>query len=117
MSNRNFPDIWIAIPDSSLSDEQTRRDKTIKIGQFARACSIFRVKKIYVYHDKTANSTQEDFSLLVTVLRYLDTPQYLRKLLYPHKVELEYEIIILFLDTSNTNNTKYKQVIQTNTNK
>ena len=90
MSNRNFPDIWIAIPDSSLSDEQTRRDKTIKIGQFARACSIFRVKKIYVYHDKTANSTQEDFSLLVTVLRYLDTPQYLRKLLYPHKVELEY---------------------------
>ena len=90
MSIRNFPDIWIAIPDSSLSDEQTRRDKTIKIGQFARACSIFRVKKIYVYHDKTANSTQEDFSLLVTVLRYLDTPQYLRKLLYPHKVELEY---------------------------
>jgi predicted SPOUT superfamily RNA methylase MTH1 len=90
MSNRNFPDIWIAIPDSSLSDEQTRRGKTIKIGQFARACSIFRVKKIYVYHDRTANIAQEDFSLLVTVLRYLDTPQYLRKLLYPHKEELEY---------------------------
>jgi predicted SPOUT superfamily RNA methylase MTH1 len=90
MSNRNFPDISIALPDSSLSDEQTKRDKTIKIGQFARACSIFRVKKIYVYHDKTANVWQEDFSLLVTVLRYLDTPQYLRKLLYPHKKELEY---------------------------
>jgi methyltransferase len=90
MSDRNFPDIWIAIPDSSLSDEQTRRGKTIKIGQFARACSIFRVKRIYVYHDKTANIDQEDYSLLVTILRYLDTPQYLRKLLYPHKEELEY---------------------------
>lgn len=90
MSNRNFPDIWIAIPDSSLSDEQTKRGKTLKICQFARACSIFRVKKIYIYHDKTANTAERDVSLLVTVLRYLDTPQYLRKLLYPHKEELEY---------------------------
>ena len=90
MSNRNFPDIWIAIPDSSLSDEQTKRGKTLKICQFARACSIFRVKKIYIYHDKTANTAEQDVSLLVTVLRYLDTPQYLRKLLYPHKEELEY---------------------------
>lgn len=90
MSDRNFPNTWIAIPDSSLSDEQTRRDKTLKIGQFARACSIFRVKKIYIYHDKTANTPEKDVSLLITVLRYLDTPQYLRKLLYPHKVELEY---------------------------
>jgi predicted SPOUT superfamily RNA methylase MTH1 len=90
MSNRNFPDIWIAIPDSSLSDEQTKRGKTLKICQFARACSIFRVKKIYIYHDKTANTEEQDVSLLVTILRYLDTPQYLRKLLYPHKQELEY---------------------------
>jgi methyltransferase len=90
MSNRNFPDIWIAIPDSSLSDEQTKRGKTVKICQFARACSIFRVKKIYIYHDKTAITAEQDLSLLVTVLRYLDTPQYLRKLLFPHKEELEY---------------------------
>jgi methyltransferase len=90
MSNRNFPDIWIAIPDSSLSDEQTNRGKTLKICQFARACSIFRVKKIFIYHDKTANTAERDVSLLLTVLRYLDTPQYLRKLLYPHKEELEY---------------------------
>jgi predicted SPOUT superfamily RNA methylase MTH1 len=90
MSDLNFPNLWIAIPDSSLSDEQTKRDKTIKICQFARACSMFRVKKIFIYHDKTTNTSTEDFSLLKTVLRYLDTPQYLRKLLYPLSYKLEY---------------------------
>jgi methyltransferase len=93
MSNLNFPNLWIAIPDSSLSDEQTTRDKTIKVCQFARACSIFRVKKIYIYHDKTANNSP-DLSLLKTVLRYLDTPQYLRKLLYPRTNQLEYAGIL-----------------------
>ena len=93
MSNLNFPNLWIAIPDSSLSDEQTRRDKTIKVCQFARACSIFRVKKIYIYHDKTANNSP-DLSLLKTVLCYLDTPQYLRKLLYPRTNQLEYAGIL-----------------------
>ena len=83
MSDLDFPNLWIAIPDSSLSDEQTKRDKTIKICQLARACSMFRVKKVYIYHDKTTNIAKEDLSLLKTVLRYLDTPQYLRKLLYP----------------------------------
>ncbi|MFY9796298.1 MAG: RNA methyltransferase [Candidatus Nitrosopolaris sp.] len=93
MSNPYFPNLWIAIPDSSLSDEQTRRDKTVKVCQFARAFSIFRVKKIYIYHDKTVNSSA-DLSLLKTVLRYLDTPQYLRKLLYPRTDQLEYAGIL-----------------------
>ncbi len=51
---------------------------------------MFRVKKIFIYHDKTTNTPTEDFSLLKTVLRYLDTPQYLRKLLYPLSDKLEY---------------------------
>jgi len=51
---------------------------------------MFRVKKIFIYHDKTTNTSPEDFSLLKTVLRYLDTPQYLRKLLYPLSDKLEY---------------------------
>jgi methyltransferase len=93
MNNRYFPNLWIAIPDSSLSDEQTRRDKTVKACQFARACAIFRVKKIYIYHDRSVDSSA-DLSLLKTVLRYLDTPQYLRKLLYPRTNQLEYAGIL-----------------------
>ena len=85
-----FTNLWIAIPNSSISDEQTRRDKSIKISQFARACSIFRVKRIYIYHDKTYQTDKNDSDMLKTILSYLDTPQYLRKILYPHMPELEY---------------------------
>lgn len=89
-----MPDLWVAIPDSSLSDEQTRRDKSIKISQFARACSIFRVKRIYVYADSLSQFERDDPDLLRTILRYLDTPQYLRKALYPRMHQLEYAGIL-----------------------
>jgi predicted SPOUT superfamily RNA methylase MTH1 len=89
-----FVNIWIAIPDSSISDEQTKRDKSIKVSRFARACSIFRVSRIYIYHDKTSRIDKEDTNILKILLRYLDTPQYLRKILYPHMPQLEYAGIL-----------------------
>ena len=89
-----MPDLWVAIPDSSLSDEQTRRDKSIKIAQFARACSIFRVKRIYIYQDPLSQFERDDSDLLKTILRYLDTPQYLRKIIYPRMHQLEYAGIL-----------------------
>lgn len=89
-----MPDLWVAIPDSSLSDEQTKRDKSVKVAQFARACSIFRVKRIYIYHDPLSQFEKEDPVLLRTILRYLDTPQYLRKILYPKMNQLEYAGIL-----------------------
>ncbi|HZA68867.1 MAG TPA: RNA methyltransferase [Nitrososphaeraceae archaeon] len=85
---------YIAIPDSSLLDEQTKRDKSIKISQIARACSIFRVKTIYIYHDKSFRDENDDLNLLKTILHYLDTPQYLRKVLYPRMKILEYAGIL-----------------------
>ncbi|MCI0557443.1 MAG: RNA methyltransferase [Nitrososphaera sp.] len=89
-----MPDFWVAIPDSALSDEQTKRDKSIKIAQFARACSIFRIKRIYIYHDALSQFENDDSSLLKTILRFLDTPQYLRKVLYPRMHQLEYAGIL-----------------------
>lgn len=89
-----MPNLWITIPDSSLSDEQTKRDKSIKIAQFARACSIFRVKRIYIYHDSLSHFEKDDPDLLKTILRYLDTPQYLRKLLFPMMHQLQYAGIL-----------------------
>ena len=86
--------LWVAIPDSALSDEQTKRDKSVKIAQFARACSIFRVKRIYIYHDPLSQFEKEDPVLLRTILRYLDTPQYLRRVLYPRMSELEFAGIL-----------------------
>jgi predicted SPOUT superfamily RNA methylase MTH1 len=89
-----MPNLWITIPDSSLSDEQTKRDKSIKIAQFARACSIFRVKRIYIYHDSLSHFEKDDPDLLKTILRYLDTPQYLRKILFPMMHQLQYAGIL-----------------------
>jgi methyltransferase len=89
-----MPDLWLTMPDSSLSDEQTKRDKSMKIAQFARACSIFRVKRIYIYHDSLSQFEKDDLHLLKTILRYLDTPQYLRKILYPRMQQLEYAGIL-----------------------
>lgn len=94
-----MPNLLVAIPDSALADEQTKRDKSVKIAQFARACSIFRVRRIYIYHDVLTQFEREDPGLLKTILQYLDTPQYLRKILYPRMHELEYAGILHPLKT------------------
>lgn len=80
--------ISIAIPDSSLSEEPTPLDKAMKISQIARACSIFSVHTIYIY--KEPSGSDRDRSLLRNLLRYLETPQYLRKILYPISDEFQF---------------------------
>lgn len=87
--NRKFR-IFVAIPDSSLSDEKNLREKTIKIGRFARAFSIFGVKKIIIYKDPTTKNRNSDKLLMKLILDFLNTPQYLRKLIYPLNHELSY---------------------------
>jgi predicted SPOUT superfamily RNA methylase MTH1 len=80
--------ISIAIPDSSLSEEPTPLDKAMKISQIARACSIFHVHAIYIY--KESSGSDRDRSLLRSLLRYLETPQYLRRLLYPISEDFQF---------------------------
>lgn len=97
----------VAIPSSSLMDEETLRDKTIKISRFARAFSIFGVKKVFIYNDNKRrqysvnkfkknkhkndiNAIRDESKILKLILEYLDTPQYLRKTLYPICNELKF---------------------------
>jgi hypothetical protein len=47
----------------------------------ARACAIFQVEEIYIYHEAGGNI--QDTKLITTLLKYLETPQYFRKYLYP----------------------------------
>jgi methyltransferase len=82
--------ICVAIPDSSLSDEKGLREKTLKIGKFARAFSIFGVKKIVIYRDPTETKRNSDISLIRLILEFLNTPPYLRKAIYPMNVDLSY---------------------------
>lgn len=80
--------ISIAIPDSSLSEEPTPLDKAMKISQIARSCSIFHVNTIYIY--KESGGSDRDRSLLRNILRYLETPQYLRRMLFPMSSDLQF---------------------------
>ncbi len=77
----------IAVPDSCLNDDATNLDKSRKIAGIARACAIFRVGTIYIYEH---GASREDRALLLTVLRYMDTPQFLRRRLFPKMNELKY---------------------------
>ncbi len=80
--------ISIAIPDSSLVEEPTQLGKTLKISQIARTCAIFQINTIYLYHE--ADGRDRDRSLLRTTLRFLETPQYLRRTLYPKTEDLRF---------------------------
>ncbi len=83
----NLLKLSVAIPTSALSDESLKIDKTKKISILARACAIFKIDTVYVYHqgEKTSDST-----LITTILKYLETPQFLRKRLFPKINDLKF---------------------------
>jgi predicted SPOUT superfamily RNA methylase MTH1 len=74
--------ISIGIPDSFLIESQSLLDKSIKTAQLARACSIFRVKNIFIYKDWSSKCDPKDAKIMKIILEYLDTPPYLRKKLF-----------------------------------
>ena len=82
----------IAIPDSSIQDESTVLHKTRKISIIARACAIFKINQIFIYQDEKGNKNDE--MLLSTSLKYLETPQYFRKQLFPKTKLLKYAGIL-----------------------
>ena len=63
--------ISVAIPTSSLQDESLKIDKTRKISVLARACAIFKIDTIYIYHEGNNGS---DGNLMSMILKYLETP-------------------------------------------
>jgi hypothetical protein len=70
----------VAIPDTVLEDHDSLREKTVKLGQIARSCSLFGVDLIQVFRDPRGRG---ESALMRRVLDYLETPQYLRKRLFP----------------------------------
>ncbi|MBA4448239.1 MAG: hypothetical protein H2B07_05060, partial [Nitrosopumilaceae archaeon] len=77
----------VAIPESSLSDESLKIDKTRKISVLARACAIFKIETIYVYQE---GNNKQDGSLMVMILKYLETPQFLRRRLFSKVNDLKF---------------------------
>lgn len=70
----------VSIPDTVLEEKMSPRDKTAKLGLIARACAIYGVDVIEVYRDRRGGGEAEEIR---RVLEYLETPQYLRRRLFP----------------------------------
>jgi len=105
-------DLSIAIPDSSLIDESSKIDKTRKVSNIARACAIFKVKEIFIYQDKDKNKNKNDSILLTTILRYLETPQYFRKEIFPKTQLLKYAGVLQPLNISSHITTSNQKMIK-----
>jgi len=80
----------VAIPASFVSDVPHLREKTFRIGLVGRAAAIFRVDEVIVYPDFLQTDQRRDINLISTVLAYMETPQYLRRRLFPIQPELKY---------------------------
>lgn len=77
----------VSIPDTVLEEKESPREKTAKLGIIARACAIYGVDVIEIFKDSRGSGEREE---IAKVLGYLETPQYLRKRLYPINESLRY---------------------------
>jgi hypothetical protein len=91
--------VTMAIPGSILDNAQTKELKTYVAGQVARAAVIFQVDEVVVFDDQLgANDSNATSSAAVRardchvfmarILQYLETPQYLRRALFPMHSDL-----------------------------
>ncbi|KAI9916430.1 hypothetical protein PsorP6_017124 [Peronosclerospora sorghi] len=85
----------LALPGSILDNAQTKELATYVAGQVARAATIFQVDEIVVFEDalgacpKPPHARGRDACVvLARILQYLETPQYLRRQLFPLHPEL-----------------------------
>ncbi|MHC1631371.1 MAG: putative RNA uridine N3 methyltransferase [Methanotrichaceae archaeon] len=86
----------ILIPSSTTMESADVRIRTLKVGQIARAAAVFQVDQIVIYRDKEF----DDSWFINKILEYAETPQYLRKKLFPRMKELRYVGILPPLRTA-----------------
>ncbi|KAF6134773.1 hypothetical protein GIB67_002174 [Kingdonia uniflora] len=86
--------VSIAVAGSIIDNAQSFELATRLAGQIARAATIFRIDEVVVFDNKSAavnhsndaieeNADESGAPFLVRILKYLETPQYLRRSLFP----------------------------------
>ena len=86
----------IFIPASLNAETKDLRIKTYKVGLIARAVAIFKIHGIVIYSHE---SEREEAKFISDILTYMNTPQYLRKQVFPITKELRYVGILSPLRT------------------
>ncbi|KAF9673906.1 hypothetical protein SADUNF_Sadunf10G0072600 [Salix dunnii] len=101
---KEIPTVSIAVSGSIINNAQSLELATRLAGQIARAATIFRIDEVVVFDNKsssekedptvtTENNSDENESggvFFTRILRYLETPQYLRKALFPKHNNLRF---------------------------
>lgn len=82
----NRVDLSIFIPDSLTAETGDLKIKTYKVGLIGRAAAIFGVNRIVIYHD----DADGEAGFIRDILNYMDTPQYLRRKVFPIMKELKH---------------------------
>ncbi len=98
---RRQQQITIAIPASLTLDIPHLREKTARIGQIGRALAIFRVEHVLIYMDQDTPSSRGEAVLIEKILRFQQTPPYLRRQLFPVEPDLAFTGILPPLRTAN----------------
>ncbi|KAK4266380.1 hypothetical protein QN277_027314 [Acacia crassicarpa] len=99
---KEIPTLSIAVPGSIIDNTQSYELATRLAGQIARAATIFRINEVVIFDNKSnadrdynvakSDSTDEESgaAFLIRILQYLETPQYLRKALFPRHNSLRF---------------------------
>lgn len=89
-------ELSVHLPVSLVSDSSELREKTLKIGDVGRGLAIYRVEKVFLYDDggEDVDDVDGEAKIISSLLEYMDTPQYLRKDLFPYMEELRYAGIL-----------------------
>ncbi|XP_071698595.1 uncharacterized protein [Rutidosis leptorrhynchoides] len=107
-TNISRPTVTIALPGSIIDNTQSFELATRLAGQIARAATIFRIDEVVIFdnqeddsHVIAASDNDENDSgsaFLIRILKYLETPQYLRKALFPKHNSLRFVGLLPPLD-------------------
>ncbi len=95
MSLRNWS---IAIPSSFTSNLTSLIQRVNAVALVARAVAIFKVKNIYIYRDPLTTDP-EALRQVIKLLKYINTPPYLRKTVFSIDKDLSYVGILPPLKT------------------
>jgi methyltransferase len=82
--------ISVALPASLTLDIPHLREKTARLGFVSRALATFRVEEAIIYRDKDGGEVEREARLIQKMLTYIETPQYLRRLLFKMDPDLRY---------------------------
>ncbi len=80
--------LFVAIPSSVLSKEQSLILKTTLASRIARAAAIFRVDKLIIY--RASKRGIREYKLMLRLLEYAVTPPHLKRVAIPLRPELKY---------------------------